>query len=48
MKKIKTQKYMRTILTILCISIFIVSCKEEKKKTDDVNNHSEHQMEEKS
>ncbi len=39
---------MRTILTILCIAIFIVSCKEDKKKTDDVNNHSEHKMEEKS
>ncbi len=39
---------MRTILTILSIAIFIVSCKEEKKKTDAINNHSEHQMEEKS
>jgi len=39
---------MRTILTILCIAIFIVSCNEEKKKTDDVNNHSEHKMEKKS
>ncbi len=48
MKKIKTQNYMKTILTILCIAMFIVSCKEEKKKTDDVNNHSEHKMEEKS
>jgi len=35
------------IATILCITIFIVGCKEEKKKTEEVN-HTQHKMEEKS
>jgi len=39
---------MKTILTVLCMAILIISCKEEKKNTDEVNNHSEHKMEEKS
>ena len=39
---------MRTILTMLLTVMLITGCKEEKKKTDDVTDHSEHKMEKKS
>jgi len=41
------KKQMETIMTTLFIALLFISCKEEKKRTEE-NNHSEHKMEEKS